>query len=118
MKRISKEELVQRLGGSSQSAVPPGFENANRSPAPAQSMQAVYGYVGRLVLKCVNQAPDQTSSVFQVLEALDTRTEELLPVIKWLEQEEYITVVERPRNGDWRLKPTIKAGKLLFESAS
>jgi hypothetical protein len=69
--------------------------------------------VGRQILKLLSQRPDQTGLLFDLLEPLDSRVEELMPVVRWLEEQAFIEVVERPRNGNWRFRATDAAKKLL-----
>jgi len=108
MKRVSKEEYLQRLGSSFAQKSPEG----SSAPSSADPLQPVYTYVGRQILKFLSQRENQTGSLFELLEPLDTRVEELMPVVLWLEQQGYIVMVEKPRNGDWRFKATDTAKKL------
>lgn len=76
-----------------------------------QVLEASYSFLARLILKTLHE-PDH-ASVFDLLSPLDLTTEQLLPVIRRMEDEGLIKVNERDRTGNWKIEPTAKGQELL-----
>jgi hypothetical protein len=121
MQRSSKEEYFKRVARSANapsitvgkdSSKPHATEPEITSDSVAgdarqlqdRALRASYINLARLILKTLTD-PDRRT-VFDLLSPLDTSTEQLLPIIRRMEEERLVKVDERDRTGNWKLEPT------------
>jgi len=93
-----------------------GPEPAGRYPSSADSrtpdLDMVYKTLGRLVFAQLKKQPEPTT-LFDIIDRLGMRIEEILPVIRRMEENRFVEVVERARNGNWQIVPTSEGQTLL-----
>jgi hypothetical protein len=109
---IDREEFLKRYSSAPLTAdVPPApAAPGNRRPDADDPVRRMSGRVLAMYLK--NEAGGE-GSLFGCLDILHTSIDEILPVAQWLEARGFVTVSERPRTGDWKLKLTQMADKLI-----
>jgi len=112
MKKPSKEDILRRIGSagfgrSSDDVLGDIVRGGSRgSDLGAEFMGEAYRGFARIVAKKLVSAPNQRISVFQLIEAMDSTVEDLLPVLRWMEERGYVKVADRPKSGDWVLQST------------
>ena len=118
MRKATKGDILKRIGGLRFDRESEGdltSSGSGPSSLASRSLDDAFAIVARLIARRLEGLPDHQISVFQLLEPLDTTSEDLLPVIRWMAERQYLEIVERRRNGDWLLRTSDRT-KSLFES--
>ena len=111
-----KGDFADRFG-LGESVAGPDFPDRMRSSSSQTNRQpdldVVFRTLGRLVFTELKKVPGQPFALFDLIDRLSMSIEEILPVVRWLEESGFVQVVERPRNGNWLITAT-EEGRKLF----
>ena len=102
--KASKRDILRRIGGlnyagSRAEENAPPIESSSNEP----SMNRAYRMMARLVAIAMGRLGLDKTTLFDLLEPMSSTAEELLPVVRWMAEEGYCEVLERPRNGNWTI---------------
>lgn len=113
VERFALRTLGQTLrGDSAATSVEPSEPSQATTPTQTVSetlLRTMGGLVAAAALKHGAEA-----RLFALVDALEPmRIEELFPVVRWLEDNGFATVAERPRNGNWLVQLTDKGKQFV-----
>ena len=120
MKKASKEDILQRIGGlkatpswPNSPPAPVGPEQSSTSSGAADFLNSAFAIVARLVIKTLEKQEPKKATVFRLVETLGLGADDLLPVVRWMAENSYVNLLTRPPNGDWEIEPAERSKELF-----
>jgi hypothetical protein len=109
--RFGLRDLGEVLSGSATHPQQAAFV-ASAPQQAAEPLASAYKTIARVVASQLQKLNGEANA-FALLDALGMRIEELLPALTWMEQQKYVAIGERARNGDWKVR-LLDDGKALL----
>jgi len=112
MAKFRKEDFVKRFGMTEESGASESEGAQASSGLAAEALETAYRSLGRLVLREIRKSQPNEAALQDIVMAISVPIDELLPVVRWMDESGYVRIIDRPLNGNWKLAATEKAGEL------
>jgi len=125
MSAVSREDFLRRLAATPSITITgrgmsSGSVGATGSAAPGvgggeiadDALNIAYRLFARLVLHTLQSEPD-IHTVFELLKPIGATSEQLLPVIRWMEAYGLVQVTDRDPTGNWKIQVTSRGQEFL-----